>query len=152
MIAAVDGVAFGGGLEMALACDLRVASARSRFAQPELSLGILAGAGGNWRLPDVVGVATARRMLYLGEELDAAEALECSLVDYLAEDPIEMATALARRMLERPRRALEITKLALRSGSRPSSEALDLLGQAILFESREKRERMERFVSRRGNG
>ncbi|HEV8624896.1 MAG TPA: enoyl-CoA hydratase/isomerase family protein, partial [Acidimicrobiia bacterium] len=66
-IAVVDGPALGGGCELAMACDLRVASTRARFAQPELNLGILAGAGANWRLAQLVGLAQARRMLYLGE-------------------------------------------------------------------------------------
>ena len=80
-IAAVDGAALGGGCELAMACDLRVASTRARFAQPELNLGILAGAGANWRLAQLVGMAQARRMLYLGETLDAAGALAAGLVD-----------------------------------------------------------------------
>ena len=74
-IALVDGPALGGGCEMALACDFRIASPRAVFAQPELSLGILAGAGGNWRLAQLVGLGAARRMLLAGVRLDAAEAL-----------------------------------------------------------------------------
>src|ERR1700686_5637479 len=73
-IALVAGAALGGGCEMALACDFRIASPRAVFAQPELSLGILAGAGGNWRLAQPVGLATARRMLYAGAPLDATSA------------------------------------------------------------------------------
>ena len=62
-IAMVDGPALGGGCELAMACDLRIASTRARFAQPELNLGILAGAGANWRLAQLVGLPLARRML-----------------------------------------------------------------------------------------
>src|SRR3984957_3599455 len=71
-IAAVDGPALGGGCELALACDFRIASPRAYFAQPELSLGILAGAGGNWRLAQAAGQQVARRMLYAGARLTAA--------------------------------------------------------------------------------
>ena len=80
-IAVIDGPAYGGGCELALACDLRVGSRDARFAQPELGLGILAGAGANWRLPQTVGLPTARRMLYAGEVLDAEQALAAGLVD-----------------------------------------------------------------------
>lgn len=80
-IAAIEGAAFGGGCELALACDLRVCSPDARFAQPELNLGILAGAGANWRLPALVGIGMARRMLYTGEVVDAGTALACGLVD-----------------------------------------------------------------------
>jgi Enoyl-CoA hydratase/isomerase len=65
-IALVDGPALGGGCELALACDLRLVSEHAVFAQPELALGILAGAGANWRLPHLAGIGVARRMLYTG--------------------------------------------------------------------------------------
>src|ERR1700744_5448096 len=73
-IAVIDGAALGGGCELALACDFRVASDRAFFAQPELSLGILAGAGGNWRLAQAAGQQVAPRMLYAGARLTAAGA------------------------------------------------------------------------------
>ncbi len=79
-IAAVDGPAFGGGLELALACDLRLASDRARFALPEPGLGILPAAGGTFRLPRVVGQPRARQMILFGQQLDAAEALAWGLV------------------------------------------------------------------------
>ncbi len=80
-IAVIDGPAYGGGCELALACDLRIASPHARFAQPELGLGIIAGAGANWRLPQTAGLQTARRMLYAGDVLDAEQALAAGLVD-----------------------------------------------------------------------
>ncbi len=73
-IALIDGPAIGGGSELALACDLRLATPRARFAQPELALGILAGAGGNWRLAQVVGLSVARRMLLARSGIDQARA------------------------------------------------------------------------------
>ena len=80
-IALVDGAALGGGCELALACDFRLATERAVFGQPELSLGILAGAGANWRLAQLAGLGTARRMLYTGARLTAEEALRAGLVD-----------------------------------------------------------------------
>lgn len=152
-IAAVDGPALGGGCELALACDLRVASPRAVFGQPELSLGILAGAGANGRLPALVGLATARRMLYLGERLDASQALAAGLVDALAEPDVllEHAVAMAGQIAKRSWRALELTKLSLRAGT-PDTTAFDITAQALLFDSQDKRDRMTRFLDRRSAG
>lgn len=150
-IALVDGPAFGGGCELALACDFRIASPNARFAQPELSLGIIAGAGANWRLPQLVGLATARRMLYAGARLNADGALAAGLVDEVAdsaEDLPERGRALAATIAERSWRALELTKLALRS-TRPATTTFDLAAQALLFESDDKQARMTAFLERR---
>ena len=146
-IAVVDGPALGGGCELALACDLRWASTRAVFGQPELALGILAGAGANGRLPQLVGLPTARRMLYLGERLDAAAALAAGLADAVHEPDEVMAAALAAagRIAERSWRALELTKLSLRSAV-PDTTAFDITAQALLFDSEDKRERMGRFL------
>ena len=149
-IAVVDGPALGGGCELAMACDLRVASTRARFAQPELNLGILAGAGANWRLAQLVGVAQARRMLYLGESLDAGAALAAGLVDAVhePEDLLDAALEMVATMAGRSWRALELTKLALRL-HRPATSTFDMAAQSLLFESDDKRQRMENFLNRR---
>lgn len=149
-VAAVDGPALGGGCELAMACDLRVASTRARFGQPEASLGIMAGAGGNWRLAQLVGLARARRMLYAGEILDAGEAERAGLVDRVcpAVDVLEEAVRLAETVAERSWRALELTKLALRL-HRPATTTFDVAAQALLFESDDKHARMDAFLQRR---
>jgi enoyl-CoA hydratase/carnithine racemase len=147
-IAAIDGAALGGGCELALACDLRVASGRAFFAQPELSLGILAGAGANWRLAQAVGQQVARRMLYAGARLSAADALAAGLVDELAEEPEAAARALAERIARQSWRALELTKLALRS-HRPATTTFDVAAQALLFGTQDKYDRMTAFLERR---
>ncbi len=149
-IAVIDGPAFGGGCELALACDLRVAGPRARFAQPEPGLGILAGAGANWRLPQAVGLPLARRMLYTGEVVDAHAAVAAGLVDALhpSDGLLDRAVALAESVASRSWRALELTKLALRS-HRPASTSLDIVAQAVLFDGRDKRERMGRFLDER---
>jgi len=151
-IAAIDGPALGGGCELALACDLRLATPRARFAQPELGLGILAGAGGNWRLAQAVGQTIARRMLYTGAALDADAALAAGLVESVHE-PDELlgaAIAIAGVIGERSWRALELTKLALRQ-HRPATTMFDITAQALLFESDDKRDRMTAFLDRKGN-
>ena len=147
-IALIDGPAFGGGCELALACDFRIASSRAVFAQPELSLGILAGAGGNWRLPQLVGLPTARRMLYAGARLDAASALAVGLVDEIADDLPVRGAALAVTIAQRSWRALELTKLALRA-HRPDTTKFDTAAQALLFDSADKYERMTAFIERK---
>jgi len=147
-IAAIDGAALGGGCELALACDLRVASDQAFFAQPELSLGIIAGAGANWRLAQAAGQQVARRMLYAGARLSAAEALTAGLVDELADDPSAAAAALAGKIARQSWRALELTKLALRS-HRPATTTFDVAAQALLFGTQDKHDRMTAFLDRR---
>lgn len=148
-IAVVDGPAYGGGCELALACDHRLCSPNARFAQPELNLGILAGAGGNWRLPALVGIGLARRMLYAGEVVDADSALNAGLVDAVhdAAELLDAAIAMAETIGQRSWRALELTKLALRQ-HRPATTGFDIAAQALLFEGDDKRRRMQAFLDR----
>lgn len=149
-IAVVDGPAYGGGCELALACDHRLCSPTARFAQPELNLGILAGAGGNWRLPALVGIGLARRMLYAGEVVDADAALAARLVDgvHEADALLDAAITLAETIGRRSWRALELTKLALRQ-HRPATTGFDIAAQALLFQGDDKQERMQAFLDRK---
>ena len=149
-IAAIDGPALGGGCELALACDLRVASDRSRFGQPELGLGILAGAGGNWRLAQAVGTPMARRMLYTGQILDAQAAHEAGLVDLVVspEALLDAAVEYAHRVARQSWRALELTKVAMRL-HRPATTLYDMTAQALLFDSEDKKARMTAFLEER---
>jgi enoyl-CoA hydratase/carnithine racemase len=149
-IAAVDGAALGGGCELALACDLRIATTRSRFGQPELGLGIMAGAGGNWRLAQAVGLPLARRMLYTGRPLDAAQAQQAGLVNDIVspERILEAADEYATQIAGQSWRALELTKVALRL-HRPATTLYDMTAQALLFDSDDKRERMTGFLEQR---
>jgi enoyl-CoA hydratase/carnithine racemase len=127
-----------------------VASNRPRFGQPELGLGIIAGAGGNWRLAQLVGLGAARRLLYLGEVVDAPTALEMGLVDAVHEPAEVLARAieLAERIARQSWRALELTKLALRQ-NRPATTLFDVTAQALLFEGDDKHRRMQAFLDRR---
>jgi enoyl-CoA hydratase len=147
-IALVDGPALGGGCELALACDFRLASENAVFAQPELSLGIMAGAGGNWRLTQLAGLSVARRMLYAGARLNATEALEAGLVDEVTLDLAAAGRVLAGKIARQSWRALELTKLALRS-QRPATTTFDIAAQALLFDSQDKYDRMTAFLGRR---
>ncbi len=103
-VAAVNGVAAGGGLELAMACDLRIASTEARMALPELTLGILPGAGGTQRLPRLVGPARAKEMMLFGKFIDAATAEAWGLVNAVSAPGglLTEARAWAARLLEMP--------------------------------------------------
>lgn len=100
VIAAVNGVALGGGCELALACDMRVASTRSRFGLPEIQLGIIPGGGGTQRLARLVGPAKAKDLICSGRQVRAPEALEMGLVDELVEPDEEEQDTVLRRARE----------------------------------------------------
>ncbi|WP_342319383.1 enoyl-CoA hydratase/isomerase family protein [Corynebacterium mayonis] len=150
VIAAVDGYALGGGLELALAADFRVATARAKFGQPETGLGIMAAAGGTWRLRAAVGEPLAREILLAGRILSGAEALAYQLVTAVAEPAAleDEALALAARIAKQDPLAVRITKsvLAMPEGAHPQ---VDNLAQAILFESEAKFDRMQAFLDRK---
>jgi enoyl-CoA hydratase len=149
-VAVIDGPAFGGGLELALACDLRIGTPAACFATPEPSLGILAGAGGNHRLSRLTGFAVAQRMLYAGDVVDAEAALAAGLIDRLT--PVAELDAavdsLVASIARRSWRALELTKLALRIGQRDTT-AFDLAAQGLLYESEDAAARLKAFLEKR---
>jgi enoyl-CoA hydratase len=148
-VAAVDGAALGGGAELAYACDLRVCTDRAFFGQPEVRLGIIAGAGATYRLPALVGEARAKEMLFTGRRVRADEALRIGLVNRVVAPDALLSTA--HELLDEIGRgsalAVRLTKLAIDAppGAHP---AVDLLGQAVLFEDEEKDARMRAFLDR----
>ena len=146
-VAIVEGHAVGAGCELALACDLRIASRDAQFALPETSLGVIAGAGGLWRLPAQVGSSVAKMMLFAGKRIDSKAALACGLVDDIDAAPLEAGLSLARTMASRSWRALELTKLALREHERRTT-SFDVVAQALLFDSDDKRLRVESALAR----
>jgi enoyl-CoA hydratase/carnithine racemase len=116
-IAAVNGVALGGGCELALACDLRVASAGARFGQPEILLGIIPGGGGTQRLARLVGPARAKDLIFTGRAIDAAEAAAIGLVDRVVDgDAVDAALELAAQLAAGPQAALALAKRAIDEG------------------------------------
>jgi E-phenylitaconyl-CoA hydratase len=116
VIAAINGLAFGGGLELALACDLRIAAHGARFALPEVRIGSLPGSGGTQRLPAVVGPTLAAQMILTGEPIDAAHALAAGLISQLCapEELIDTAMAHARTIARNAPLAVIAAKRALR--------------------------------------
>jgi len=149
-LAAVDGPALGGGAELAYACDLRICTSRAYFGQPEVRLGIIAGAGACFRLPALVGEGLAKEMLYTGRPVLAAEALSVRLGNRVVEDPAELLPA-AHAMLDDIAKgsplAVRLTK-AVVDAAPAAHPQLDLASQAILFEDEEKRARMTAFLER----
>jgi enoyl-CoA hydratase len=118
VIASIHGFCFGGGLEIALACDIRIASADAQFALPETGLGLIPGGGGTQRLPRLVGLAKALDLLITGDRIDAAEALRCGLITRLAADRDTLTretAALADRIAARPAIATRFVKEAARA-------------------------------------
>jgi enoyl-CoA hydratase len=116
-IAAVNGFALGGGCELALACDLRVAAASARLGQPEVLLGIIPGGGGTQRLARLVGPARAKDLIFSGRQVAAAEALAIGLVDRVVDgDALEAALAWAAELAAGPPVALGLAKRAVDRG------------------------------------
>lgn len=152
VIVAIDGYALGGGLELALAADFRVATERAKFGQPETNLGIIAAAGGLWRLRKLVGDALAKEILLAGRILDGTEARQNWLVNELhaPEDLIDGAQAFADRIATQDPLAVRISKavFAMPESAHPS---VDNIAQAVLFESEAKFERMQAFLDRKKN-
>ncbi|MDR2568856.1 MAG: enoyl-CoA hydratase/isomerase family protein [Oscillospiraceae bacterium] len=118
VIAAVNGYALGGGCELALACDIRIASENAIFAQPEVSLGVSAGFGGTQRLPRLIGVAHAKELLYTGVRIDAVEAYRIGLINkiYPSYSLLEEALKLAEKIAKNAPIAVRATKEAINHG------------------------------------
>jgi len=153
-IAAVNGYALGGGCELALACDLRVAAENAVFGLPEPSLGIIPGAGGTQRLPRIVGLGRAKEMILTGARWDARKALEAGLVSQVV-PPAELmpaARAMAERVLALGPLAVRLAKSAVNASSQMplgAGLAFESTAQAITFESRDKIEGTSAFLEKR---
>ena len=127
VVAAVNGMALGGGCELAMACDIRIASTAARFGQPEINLGIIPGWGGTQRLPRLIGLGRALPLLLTGEPIDAATALAWGLVQDVVEPGALLGHAedLAERLAGQAPLAVAATKRAVRAGlGLPLGEAL----------------------------
>jgi enoyl-CoA hydratase len=153
-IAAVNGYALGGGCELALACDIRIASDAAKFGQPELGLGIIPGAGATQRLPRIVGMGRAKHLILTGEIIDAKQALEMGLVTAIA-PPGQLqlrARELAKKVLRQGPLAARLAKLALNASARVDLDSgllIETLAQAICYSSEDKVEGTSAFLEKR---
>jgi enoyl-CoA hydratase len=154
VIAAVNGVALGGGCELALACDLRIAAEHAVFGLPEPSLGIIPGAGGTQRLPRVVGLGRAKEMVLTGARWSAAQALQYGLVSEVvpAAELLPAAGRMAERVLALGPLAVRLSKAALNASAQMPLQAglaFESTAQAITFESADKMEGTTAFLEKR---
>jgi enoyl-CoA hydratase len=153
-IAAINGYALGGGCELALACDLRVAARSARFGQPEVNLGILPGGGGTQRLPRLVGSGRAMRLILTGELIDAETAERIGLVDEVVDDDTlrERAAALADRIAGHSPVALRLIKEAVRAAAEmPLTAGLAFERELFVtaFSSEDRTEGVAAFLEKR---
>jgi len=154
VVAMINGFALGGGCELALSCDIRIAADTARFGQPEVNLGIIPGGGGTQRLPRLVGTGAAYKLLFTGDLIDAAEAFRIGLVDEVVPAAAlrERTMALASTIAGKSPVALQLIKEAVRNSLRtPLDEGLRqeraLFG--IAFASADKSEGVRAFLEKR---
>ena len=149
-IAAIDGYALGGGLELALACDLRVASKSAKIGMPEVTLGIYPSAGGTWRLPRLVGLGRAKELIYTGRIVDAVEAAQWGLFESLVEsDAKAEAMRIAKLIAGNAPLAVQVAKVSLNAAAKVNAAPMEWVGQGLLFDSPEKHARMSAFLARK---
>ncbi|MGQ0536215.1 MAG: 3-hydroxyacyl-CoA dehydrogenase/enoyl-CoA hydratase family protein [Methanobacteriota archaeon] len=154
-IGAIDGFALGGGCELALALDFRLATAKSQLGQPEIKLGLIPGAGGTQRLPALVGVAKAKELILLGDRILAEEAHRIGLVHrvFPTRADLDKAVAeLAERLAKGPPQALKAAKLAVNksvTGDRDSGLAVEKAAFASLFGTEDLAEGVGAFMAKR---
>jgi enoyl-CoA hydratase len=152
VIAAIEGFALGGGMELALCCDLRVAAPRAKMGFPEIGLGIFPGAGGTQRLPRLIGPSKAKRMIYTGAIVRGEEALADGLVDVLAEAPLEEALKLAAELAAKAPVAFRSAKECLAAAEELGMSAgleFEASKWAGLFATSDQKEGMRAFLEKR---
>jgi enoyl-CoA hydratase len=154
VIAAVNGFALGGGCELALACDIRIASENAVFGQPEVSIGVPPGWGGTQRLPRLISSGLASEMIFTGRRIDASEALRIGLVNavYPRDELLGKASELATTIAANSPKALAAAKRAIQAAFNGNiASGLDTEAQLFgdLFESADQREGMLAFIEKR---
>ncbi|MED1420352.1 enoyl-CoA hydratase-related protein [Bacillus smithii] len=154
VIAALNGLSLGGGLELALACDLRISSDRAKFAFPEVGLGIIPGGGGTQRLQKIVGQGIAKELLYFGEMFDAERALDLHIVNKVvpAAELIEVAKEWARKLAQKPPIALQMLKIAVNAGANTDLESgltIESTCFGNAFTTEDRKEGLKAFVEKR---
>lgn len=154
VIAAVNGAAMGAGCDLACMCDLRVAGESAKFAESFVKLGLIAGDGGSWLLPRVIGWSKAAEMALTGDAIDAAEALACGLVGKVVPDAelLDAARALARRIAANPPHAVRMTKRLLWEGRRADLATLLEMAsamQAAAHATQDHAEAVDAFLAKR---
>ncbi|MCT4594031.1 MAG: short-chain-enoyl-CoA hydratase [Anaeromicrobium sp.] len=153
-IAAVNGFALGGGCELAMSCDLRIASERAKFGQPEVGLGITPGFSGTQRLPRLVGVAKAKELIFTGNIIKAEEARDIGLVNKVVdkESLLDEAISMAQSIIKNAQLAVRYSKMAIDRGMQGDIDTgieveANLFG--LCFATKDQKEGMTAFVEKR---
>ncbi len=154
VIAAVNGFALGGGNELAMACDIRIASEKARFGQPEVQLGLIAGFGGTQRLSRIVNPGLAKEILFTADQYDAETAQKIGLVNHVvpAEELINFCKGMARRIAARGPVAVRLSKEAVNQGldmdlDKAIALEADLFG--LVFTTADRKEGISAFLEKR---
>jgi len=154
VIAAVSGLALGGGCELSLACDIRIAAENAMFGQPEIKIGVIPGAGGTQRLPRLIGLGRGKELLYTGDPIDAQEAYRVGLVNKVVpvESLMDEAKQMASKFIRQPGFALKITKMVVNEGINmdlKSALAHEARCFELLFSTEDQKEGMKAFMEKR---
>ncbi|QEK11062.1 short-chain-enoyl-CoA hydratase [Crassaminicella thermophila] len=154
VIAAVNGFALGGGCELAMCCDMRIASEKAKFGQPEVGLGIVPGFSGTQRLPRLVGIGKAKELIFTGDIIKAEEAEKIGLVNKVVahEELMNEAMDLAKRIVKNAQKAVRYANIAINRGIETDIETgieieADLFG--LCFATKDQKEGMTAFVEKR---
>ena len=154
-VAAIEGFALGGGMELALACDFRIACADARLGFPEITLGIMPGAGGTFRLPQLIGEAKAKELIYLGKQITAKEALDIGLVnrvenrDCFCDSVEKLAECLSAKSSAALAAAKQTIEENLREPDFGRASDRERRNWSALFEGPDQKEGMEAFLEKR---
>lgn len=154
VIAAVNGFALGSGCELAMACDIRIASEKAKFGQPEVKLGLIPGHAGTQRLARIVGVGKAKELIFTGEMIDAQEALRIGLVNKVvaAEALLDEARSLAKKIIDVGPTAVRFAKTVINRGidaNLTTANSYETEAFSILFSTAEAHEGMTAFLEKR---
>ncbi len=154
VIAAIGGLALGGGCELALACDIRIGAGNALLGQPEIKIGVIPGGGGTQRLPRLIGMGRAKELLYTGDPVNADEAYRIGLLNKVVpiESLMDEAKKMARKIAAQPGVALQTTKRVVNEGigmNIQSALAHEALCFEYLFATEDQKEGMKAFVEKR---
>ncbi|MGI6227639.1 MAG: short-chain-enoyl-CoA hydratase [Peptococcales bacterium] len=154
VIAAINGYALGGGCELAMCCDIRLASQKAKFGQPEVTLGIIPGFSGTQRLPRLIGLAKAKELIFTGEMIDAEEAKRLGLVNdvYAADQLLDKAVELANKIASKAQIAVSLAKAAINRGIETDIEtgiAYEINAFGLCFTTKDQKEGMTAFLEKR---
>lgn len=154
VIAAIDGYCLGGGCELAMSCDFRICSDKSKFGQPEVGLGVTPGFGGTQRLPRLIGTGLAKQLLYTGETIDSSEAFRSGLVNKVmsSEQLMDYVMQIADTIASKGQRAVDLCKAAVNQGMQTDIDramAIELDIFALCFAMDDQKEGMKAFIEKR---